>query len=140
QGRFDEAIPLYEKALADILYKTPYIAENNLGWCYYKKGQVQEGIDHIKSALVPNPKFCLGYRNLGIILTETHQAEKAISYFALYAKHCPEVADARYRHGRALLGQGDTAAARRELTACVDKGRGQPVGEDCQRLLDQLSP
>lgn len=140
QGRFDEAIPLYEQALSDILYKTPYIAENNLGWCYYKKGQIQQGIDHIKSALVPNPRFCLGHRNLGVIYSETGQVEKAAAAFAAYAKNCPEVADAHYRHGRALLGTGDHAGARKALDGCVEKAAGQPLGEDCQRLREQLSP
>lgn len=140
QGRFDEAIPLYEKALSDILYKTPYIAENNLGWCYYKKGQVQQGVDHIKSALVPNPKFCLGHRNLGVIYSETGQPEKAVASFALYAKNCPDVADAHYRYGRALLGTGDHGGARKALGQCVERAAGQAVGEDCQRLLEQLSP
>lgn len=140
QGRYDEAIPLYEKALSDILYRTPYIAENNLGWCYYKKGQVQQAIDHIKSALVPNPKFCLGHRNLGIIYSETHQTEKATASFTQYARQCPEVADAHYRFGRALLASGNHEGARSELRQCAEKGRGQPLGEDCQRLLDQFSP
>jgi tetratricopeptide (TPR) repeat protein len=139
QGRYDEAIPLYEKALSDILYKTPYIAENNLGWCYYKKGEVQLAIDHIKSALVPNPKFCLGHRNLGIIYSETKQPERAEQSFCLYAKHCPDVPDARYRCGRALLSSGDTEGARRELAVCVDKGQDQPLGDDCRRLLEQLA-
>jgi len=139
QARYDEAIPLYEKALSDILYKTPYIAENNLGWCYYKKGEVQLAIDHIRSALVPNPKFCLGHRNLGIIYSETKQPEKALQSFAQFAKQCPEVPDARYRHGRALLGAGDQEGARRELGVCVEKARGTQLGDDCQRLLEQLS-
>ena len=139
EGRYDDAIPLYEKALSDILYKTPYVAENNLGWCYYKKGQLQQAIDHIKSALVPNPKFCLGHRNLGTIYSETNQPDKALLAFAQFAKYCPDVPDAHYRYGRALLEQKDTEGARREFGQCVEKAKGQPAGEDCQRLLDQLS-
>lgn len=140
QGRYAEAIPLYEKALSDILYKSPFIAANNLGWCYYKQGQVKEAIDHIRSALIPNPKFCLGHRNLGVIYSETNQPEKALASFADFAKHCPEVADARYRYARALLASGDAGGAKKEFSACAEKARGLPLGLDCQRLLDQLSP
>ena len=53
-GRYDEAIALYEKALEDILYKTPFIAENNLGWCHYKRGNIEKGIDHIRTAIIAN--------------------------------------------------------------------------------------
>ncbi len=140
QGRYAEAIPLYEKALSDILYKSPFIAANNLGWCYYKQGQVQQAIDHIRSALIPNPKFCLGHRNLGVIYSETNQPEKALASFADFVKHCPEVPDARYRYARALLASGNADAAKKEFSACAEKARGLPLGLDCQRLLDQLSP
>jgi tetratricopeptide (TPR) repeat protein len=122
QGRYDDAIPLYEKALSDILYKTPYIAENNLGWCYFKKGQVQTGIDHIRSALVSNARFCLGHRNLGLIYAESGDPQKSADSFSLYVRHCPDLADAHFRYGTALLKLQDTEGARRELQTCVAKG------------------
>lgn len=138
QARYEEAAPLYEKALADMLYKTPYIAENNLGWCHYKRGDTRAGVDHIKSALVVNPRFCLGHRNLGIIYAETGQPEKAAEAYRNYVKHCPDTADARHRLGIALLKLADPAAARREIALCVEKGKEQPIGEECQRLVDLL--
>jgi Tfp pilus assembly protein PilF len=137
-SRYAEAAPLYEKALSDILYKTPYIAENNLGWCYYKRGDVQAGVDHIRSALIGNPKFCLGYRNLGIIYAETGKPDKAVDSYAKYVKSCPDLADAHHRYGTALLEAGDAAGARRELSACAEKGKDEALGEECQRLLGLL--
>src|SRR4051794_19194832 len=47
QGRYDEAIPLFTEALNDMTYKTPYLAEGNLGWALYKKGDLKGGIDHL---------------------------------------------------------------------------------------------
>jgi Tfp pilus assembly protein PilF len=140
QGRWGEATELYEKALSDILYKTPYIAENNLGWCKYKKGEVSAGVDHIRSALVVNPRFCLGYRNLGLIYAETGQPEKSVESFGRYAKYCPDSADAHHRLGTALLKISDEAGARRELKTCVEKGGEELVAEECQKLLGLLDP
>lgn len=136
--RYGEAAPLYEKALSDILYKTPYIAENNLGWCYYKRGDTQAAIDHIKTALIANPRFCLGYKNLGIIYSETGNPEKAAESFGRYAKNCPDLADAHHRYGAALLKVDDQAGARREFSTCALKGKDEALGEECQKLLGLL--
>ncbi len=43
QGQYDEAIKLYEQVLNDMLYPTPFIAQGNLGWAYYKKGDTVTG-------------------------------------------------------------------------------------------------
>ena len=139
QARYDEAIPLYERALGDMLYKTPFIAENNLGWCYYKKGDTQVGIDHIRSALVVNPKFCLGHRNLGVIYSETGQPEKAAESFKSYVRHCADQPDAHHRFGVAVMKLGDQAGARKEFEICAEKGKDSQVGDECQKLLDLLS-
>ncbi len=142
QARYEEAIPMFEKALSDMLYKTPFIAENNLGWCYYKKGEVQLGVDHIRSALMANPKFCLGHRNLGIIYGELGQQEKAAEAFARYAKSCPAKAEAHQLYGMMLLKLGDREQAKKELTACAAKAREEePAGPDarvgdCHQLQD----
>lgn len=138
QGRCAEAIPLYEKALSDILYPTPFIAENNLGWCFYKLGETQKAIDHIRSALTVNNQFCLGYRNLGIIYSETARPEQATDAFEKYARHCPDSKDARQRYGVQLLKNGDIDGARREFNACIEKGRNDRVSDECRRLLDLL--
>jgi Tfp pilus assembly protein PilF len=142
QGRYEDAIPMFEKALSDILYKTPYIAENNLGWCYYKKGEVQLGIDHIRSALVANPRFCMGHRNLGIIYSEMGQPDKALENYARYAKNCPAKAEAHQLYGMALVKSGEREQAKKELAACASKAREEEKGDpeekvgDCHKLQD----
>lgn len=141
-GRYDEAIALYEKALEDILYKTPFIAENNLGWCHYKRGDAEKGIDHIRTAIIANPKFCLGYRNLGIIYAEQGDQAKAAENFALYAKHCPGSPDAQFRMGVALLKLGDTAGARQAFELCstpipeTDDDRARGLSKGCRKAQD----
>lgn len=142
-GRYDEAIALYEKALEDILYKTPFIAENNLGWCHYKRGNVEKGIDHIRTAIIANPRFCLGYRNLGIIHAEQGDAAKATENFALYAKHCPDSPDAQFRLGVALLKTGEKAGARAAFEKCAtpipeaDGDRGAGLSKGCRQVQDR---
>lgn len=138
QKRYDEAIKLYEEALNDMLYPTPYIAQGNLGWALYKKGEANKGIDQIKAAVTTNPKFCLGYKNLGIIFEERGQQDDACVQLGKYREQCPDVADAYFREGRCLASQGHTDRAKQAFEECISKSTGDQLRDDCQRLKDQL--
>lgn len=140
QKRYDEAIRLYEEALNDMLYPTPFIAHGNLGWALYKRGETEKALGHIKAAVTTNPKFCLGYRNLGIIHDEQNELDEACRQFARYREHCPEAADAYYREGVCLAKAGQVAAAHESFEACLAKAGAEPLKEDCRRLKEELAP
>ncbi|MGQ0506153.1 MAG: social motility TPR repeat lipoprotein Tgl [Myxococcaceae bacterium] len=138
QSRYDDAITLYEQVLNDILYVTPYIAQTNLGWALYKKGNVRRAIESTKAAVTTNPKFCLGYRNLGIIHDSQNEAEEGCRYFQKYQESCPDTPDAHYRAGvcQAKLGRSDVA--KKSFEECQAKGGNETLKEDCHRLAEQL--
>ncbi|MFZ5469266.1 MAG: social motility TPR repeat lipoprotein Tgl [Myxococcota bacterium] len=138
QKRYDEAIALYEEALNDMLYPTPFIAHGNLGWALYKKGEVKKGLDHIKAAVTTNPKFCLGYKNLGLIHDEQGAADEACRQFAKYRENCPEVAEAHYREGVCLAKLGQVETAKERLTECVSKTTSDQLRDDCESLKQKL--
>ncbi len=138
QGRYDEAITLYEQVLNDILYVTPYIAQTNLGWALYKKGNARKGIESTKAAVTTNPKFCLGFRNLGIMLDEQGQQDESCRYFAKFQESCPDVAEAHYRAGVCQAKLGNAEAAKKSFGDCQAKNGSETVKEDCRRLADQL--
>jgi type IV pilus assembly protein PilF len=138
--RYDDAIGMYQEALGDILYATPYIAESNLGWAKYKKGLTEEAITHIKTAVTVNPRFCLGYRNLGTIYDETNQTAEACKQFGKYRENCGDFADAHMREGVCLAKLGQLEQARTALETCVSKaGPDNPLKEDCKSLKEKLS-
>jgi type IV pilus assembly protein PilF len=138
QSRFDEAIALYEEALNDMLYSTPFIAQGNLGWAMYKKGNVAQALDHIKAAVTLNPRFCLGYKNLGLIYDAQGNQEEACRQYGKYREHCPEVADAYYREGVCLGKLGRPAEAREKLAACQAKAQNDQIKDDCRQLQEKL--
>ncbi|QRK07560.1 social motility TPR repeat lipoprotein Tgl [Archangium violaceum] len=138
QSRYDEAIKLYEEALNDMLYPTPFIAQGNMGWALYKKGELERGVQSIKAAVTTNPGFCLGYKNLGIIHDETGDVSEACRYFGRYREACPDVADAYLREGACQVKQGKMEEARQSFTACEAKARSQELKDDCRRLLEAL--
>ncbi len=138
QERYSEAISLYEEALNDMLYPTPYIAQGNMGWALYKNGEVERGLQSIKAAVTTNPGFCLGYRNLGLIYDEQGAMEDSCRYFSRYREACPEEADAHLREGACLAKQGKLDAARESFTTCEAKAKTEALKDDCRRLRGAL--
>lgn len=140
QSRYDDAIGLYREVLNDMLYPTPYIAHGNLGWALYKRGEADKALDHLKASVTMNPKFCLGFKNLGLIYEEKGSFAEACKYFGKYREVCPEVADAYYREGVCLAKAGQVAAARQSFEGCLAKATSDALREDCQRFKEQLGP
>ena len=138
--QYDAAIQQYELALNDMLYATPFIAQGNLGWALYKKGETEGAIDRIKAAVTTNPRFCQGFRNLGLIYAETTRPKEACIQFGRYREACPDVPDALYRDGRCLVEVGDKEKARSNFEACVSRaGPESELGKDCKRLLGLMN-
>lgn len=138
QERYDEAIALYEQVLNDISYFTPYIASGNLGWALYRKGEVEKGLGHIRAAVIQNPKFCLGYKNLGTILDKQGKTAEACAEFSRYRESCPDRADAYYQQGLCHAKLGNVTAARESLSGCQSRATDPTLKQDCASLLEKL--
>lgn len=132
EDRCAEAIPLLEEASEDLLYREPYLVQNNLGWCKLKLGDRPAGIRHLQEAISLNPGFCLGYRNLGQAMEDEGKKEEALHFFERYARHCPQVAEAHHRVGLLHLELGDAAEAAKAFRVCADASAGE-LSEQCAR-------
>lgn len=138
--RYDDAIAQYEKALNDVLYGAPFIAQGNLGWAYYKKGDVQQALDHLKAAITINPKYCLGHLKLGQLYEEQQNAEESCKYFGRYREHCPERADAWQYDGLCRAKRGEVDEARKSFDTCLEKAGSDDQKDLCRQLKAQLAP
>jgi Tfp pilus assembly protein PilF len=69
QGRFDEAIPWFEKAMQARRYESPAFPHLNLGRVYEKKGRWTEAIEAYKKALALNPNYALAKKSLGRLIS-----------------------------------------------------------------------
>lgn len=136
--RCKEAIPYLEQARGDLLYREPYLAENNLGWCKYKLGDTEGALMHLRAALANNPDFCLGYRNLAEIAESQGRLDEALRLLERYSTTCPTVADADFRKGMVQLKRGATEEARASFVACTEKARGGELAEACARQAELI--
>ena len=92
QGKLDEAIKAYNKALS---IKHDYAdAYNNMGNTLKEQGKLEESIDAYNKALSIKPDYAEAYNNMGIVLQDQGKLEEAIEAYnkALYIK--PDNAEA----------------------------------------------
>jgi type IV pilus assembly protein PilF len=137
-GRYAEAIALFEQALQDVLYRTPFIAQGNLGWALYKSGDTRGAVEHLKIAVQLNPEYCQGYRSLGMIYNDAGQLTDARRAFEAFQKRCPQLPEGHYRLGLVLLKLDEQSKARAEFAACVKDQPNSDLGAECDRLLKLL--
>ena len=139
EKRYDDAIAQYEAALGDMLYAAPFIAQTNMGWAYFKKGDSVQAINHLKAAITTNPQFCLAYLQLGQIYESQANGAEACKQYQRFRDHCPTSADANYRAGVCLQGEGKVAEAAKLLDACVaDKLASDDQKDRCRQAKARL--
>ncbi len=135
--RYDEAIALYEKALNDVLYGAPFIAHGNMGWAYYKKGELKPALEHLKASVTINPKYCLSFKQLGQVYDEQGNAAESCKYYGRYKDACPDRADAYHRVGLCLARAEKPEEATRAFTTCFEKSIDLDLKELCLKLKEQ---
>ncbi len=138
-GRLDEAEKHLRKALDDVLYATPYLAQGNLGWALYLQGRHEEALTQLRSAVIVQPQFCQGHRNLGRIYRELGRHNDARASFRDFVRHCPDFAEAQYEWGRIAFEEGRSDEAREAFEECFRLSPSGSLGDACQRHLEVMA-
>lgn len=129
--RYDEAIGEFEKALSNVLYGTPSLALNNMGWAYYKKGDLKNALRQYRMALTREPESVilpLIYNNMGRVYLESNNVEQAISAFNRALEVAPTLVEPRYWLGISYLKKGDAKHAVEALRAVVSANAESELG------------
>ena len=77
QGKFDQAIAGYRKALSIPTYTTPEVAYNNLGNALFMQGKYREAEESYRAALQLNGRLPSALYGLGMALSKQGRAEDA---------------------------------------------------------------
>jgi type IV pilus assembly protein PilF len=137
-GRWDEAIREFDVALANMLYKEPYVARCNKGLAMHRMGRRDDGLAEMRACVSVAPSYCKGRRELGRVFLEEKRMREALDELATYARYCERVPDAHLQLGLARMKSGDVAGAREEFERCQELGDGTAEGEECRRSLALL--
>ena len=149
RGKYDEAIPHFEKAMSNLLWPSPYLAEQNMGWCLYKTGKTPEAIAHLKSAINLQPNLCGAYDELAQIYADQSKTEDAVVWMERYLKKCDsdelrkflppnQLSGVMYRLGMASVKLGAKDQARQYFSACAERFASDDTGVSCKKNLALL--
>jgi len=118
-GKWDNAIQEFNIVLKDILYLTPFYVLNNLGWAYYKKGDLPHAIENYQRALGMKPDFGLAIYNLGLAYRDNKQMDQAIAAFSQTALLQPNFLDAHFQLAKLYFDTGKKREAQKSFEEVV---------------------
>jgi type IV pilus assembly protein PilF len=133
--RWQDAIPYFEQLLNIPLYRTPYLAQNNLGWALYNLGRYKEAQRYLELSIFYKPKFCKGYNNLGRLHATTGATKLAIENFHKAVKYCPSYVEPIYFLGRIYAALSVTDKARAFFKRCYELKPESSFGRKCGEAL-----
>jgi type IV pilus biogenesis/stability protein PilW len=133
KGRLEDAVKEFDAALGNMLYKEPFVARCNKGEALNRLGRRDEGVAEMKLCLQSNPRYCLGYRMLGLVRMDEGNGAAAVDAFEKYSQHCPQAADAWLQLGLAWLRSGNADKAGEAFEKCESTGKLGEVADECRR-------
>ena len=142
-GLYDTAIEEFGLALSNMLYETPAIALNNIGWAYYKKGDYKTALTKYESALKREPNtmiFPLIQKNMGIAYLAGHNIAGAVHCLRKSIDMAPGMIESRYWLGLSYLEAGNEKKAVKELRSVIQANPGSVFGLKAKEKLDYISP
>ena len=134
-GEWERAIPYFQQLLNKPLYRTPYLAYNNIGWAQYNLANYEGAIKQYEMAIFMNPKFCLGHNNLGRVRAHLGDTKEAISSFDKAIELCPTYAEPHYFMGRIHLALNAGDKALKHFQKCRELAPDSPYGKKCKEAL-----
>jgi serine/threonine protein kinase/tetratricopeptide (TPR) repeat protein len=103
QGKLDEAIAEYQKALA--IDPKSDIAYNNLGHILLHRGKLDEAIAEFRKAIAVEPQNSLAHTGLGLALVRQKKVDEGIAEYRKAIASDPNNAWAHYQLGLVLVDQ-----------------------------------
>ena len=91
------------------------------------------------SSLPIDPSYVEAWNNLGIVLAELEETDRAVSAYRHALAIAPEYADAHYNLAETLAGNGDLAGARRHWTAYLDQDPSSSWADEVRLRLAMLA-
>ena len=137
-GQYDAAISEFEIVLKDLLYQTPYYVMNNMGWAYYKKGDLRRAIESYQRAVAQKPDFGLAFYNLGLAYKDNKQPGEAIRAFRNTVVLAPNLVEAHLQLGVLHFNEQQPADAQKSFQEVIRLAPGSDNARLAQQYLDFL--
>jgi Tfp pilus assembly protein PilF len=133
--RWYDAIVALEPLLKEPTYTTQYLVFNNLGWAYFKQGDLRMADKHLRMAVFLNPKLCNGWRNLGLLAMTQRDYRGAVEQFTEATTRCPQYAELHLQRGEALDADRRADEAMEAFKKCAELSGESQLGRRCKAKL-----
>ncbi len=135
RSQWDQAIEHCEKAVSIITYASPEKAYHNMGWAYYKKGDMMNAIQSYKKALRYRENFYIAHQNLGMVYFDLKKYNLAIDNFQAAIKGCNFCPEPYYRLGLALFKVDKKKTALKSFNKCRELDKEGEIGKLCGNFV-----
>ena len=137
--QWDQAIPVFDALSQNVLYPSPGLSHNNLGWAYYKKKDFQKAKSHFLSAIQLSPTLCPSYNNMGLTFMAFEDIEPAIRYLKQAIDRCPQYAEPYHHIGQIFFTLKRFDLSKKAFEKCSKLASESPIGLKCDQKLSLMS-
>jgi type IV pilus assembly protein PilF len=137
-GRYEQAVAAFDAALANMMYREPYVARCNKGIALWRMGHEEDGLAELRGCTAAAPRYCDGRRELGRLLLQDGRVKDALEELGGYARICEKRPDAHWQLGLGRMKAGDVAGAKEAFQRCEELGNGTHEGDECRKSLALL--
>lgn len=148
QGRAEAALPHFEKARTNLLYATPFFAEQEMGSALFALGRHDLAVQHLQLAIQQQPDLCGAYAKLADVEEARGKNEAQQKVLEDLITRCDSdrlrasssklLAPALFKLGESRLRTGQKDPAVDAFRACVTRFPGEPAAQECARRLEVL--
>ncbi len=149
QGKADLALPHFERARTNLLYATPYFAEQELGTALFKLGRHDQAVQHLTLAIQQQPDLCGAYTRLADVEEARGKDDRQQKVLEDFIARCDSerlrdavgarlIAPAWFKLGDARLRQGGKDGAVDAFRTCATRFPGEAAGQECAKRLEVM--
>ena len=138
QGKVNQAIEAYNKALENLLYTKPQDAHYHLGIAYMSLKEYQKAKAHLEEAIQLVPDFVAAYNILGQVYEGLGQYSKAKYSYEKALEVNPEYVDAYLNLGKLLYKSGARQKAIESFDKVIRLDPGSDRAQEALRYLRAL--
>jgi len=136
--RFDDAIPVFQKAADNLLFASPEVAWTGIGYAYFLKRDYPAAERAYLKARDLNPRNALTVVKLGELYYGQERVAEALENFQRAVELAPRSAEAQYWLGLTYLKVKDQAAARKAFEETVRLAPDSEPGRLSKNYLKTL--